>query len=275
MFKHKQKCLIVTAFAMVAGQAGAQAPSELFMRLGDRAPPPLGYLRFCARVPDQCGLAIKADAARVEQRIRDLNSAYYWTAVFDSGAPEDAGRSPTAEQVESRGANPGTAAMEAKLENGLRPLEANSDLLSQLSRTNQAINRSIHYVSDRILFGDEDYWHLPLERAGPPAGDCKDYVLEKRRALISEGIPVADLSIAIVRTWWGQTHAVLLVTTDRGELVLDSLNSTVMPWQTTNYRWIERQAPGEQLNWVRVDHAPAQSKRTHSRETELTLLAFK
>jgi predicted transglutaminase-like cysteine proteinase len=50
----------------------------------------------------------------------------------------------------------------------------------------------------------------------------------------------------------GETHAVLLVTTDRGELVLDNLSSWVKPWQDVRYQWIERQAPGQPLTWVKV-----------------------
>jgi predicted transglutaminase-like cysteine proteinase len=81
-------------------------------------------------------------------------------------------------------------------------------------------------------------------------GDCKDYVLEKRRALVADGVPAADLSIAIVMTPWGETHAVLLVRTDRGELVLDSLSQWIQPWRKVHYKWIKRQAPGQQLTWV-------------------------
>ena len=81
----------------------------------------------------------------------------------------------------------------------------------------------------------------------------KDYVLEKRRALIAEGVPAANLSIAIVKTPRGETHAVLLVATDRGELVLDSLSDWIQPWWKVRYTWISRQAPGQQLSWVAIN----------------------
>ena len=134
----------------------------------------------------------------------------------------------------------------------VQPLHTDHALLAELDRVNSRINRAIRYVSDRVLYGNEDYWHLPLEAGGRAEGDCKDYVLEKRRALIADGVPAANLSIAIVETSWGETHAVLLVTTDRGELVLDSLSSWVRPWQDVRYRWIERQAPGQSLSWVKL-----------------------
>lgn len=134
----------------------------------------------------------------------------------------------------------------------VQPLQANPALSAELDRVNLRINRAIRYVSDRALYGDEDYWHLPLDAGGAPEGDCKDYVLEKRRALVADGVPSANLSIAIVETSRGETHAVLLVTSDRGELVLDNLSSQVVPWQEVRYRWVERQAPGQALRWVTI-----------------------
>lgn len=132
------------------------------------------------------------------------------------------------------------------------PLAADHALLAQLDRVNRQVNAAIRYVPDAALYGDEDYWHLSLYPGGPAAGDCKDYVLEKKRALIAAGVPAADLSIAIVQTRRGEVHAVLLVDTDRGELVMDSLSAWVRPWRKTGYRWIERQAPGRHLSWVVV-----------------------
>ncbi len=75
-------------------------------------------------------------------------------------------------------------------------------------------------------------------------------MLEKRGALIADGVPAEALSIAIVQTRWGETHAVLLVNTDQGEIVLDSLSDWIKPWRKAPYRWVERQAPGHQLTWV-------------------------
>lgn len=65
-------------------------------------------------------------------------------------------------------------------------------------------------------------------------------------------MPAADLSLAVVRTSWGEMHAVLLVSTNRGELVLDNLTSAVMSWRDVDYTWLERQKPGDPLSWVSV-----------------------
>ncbi|HEY5409194.1 MAG TPA: transglutaminase-like cysteine peptidase, partial [Caulobacteraceae bacterium] len=99
------------------------------------------------------------------------------------------------------------------------------ETMGQLNLVNHLVNQLITFAPDNVVYGKDDYWAEPLEeQAGPKRGDCEDYVLEKRRALLVRGIPAAALSIAVVRTRRGEGHAVLLVVTDRGELVLDSLS---------------------------------------------------
>ena len=137
----------------------------------------------------------------------------------------------------------------------VQPLAITPELMSMLNGINRRVNESIRYVPARDLYGNADYWTLPLEAGGLRAGDCKDYVLEKRKALVEQGVPGGDLSIAVVMLRNGIAHAVLLVATDKGELVMDSLSSWITPWNQLDYRWISRQAPGQQLVWVKVEQA--------------------
>lgn len=115
---------------------------------------------------------------------------------------------------------------------------------------NRRLNREIRPVSDARLYGVEDFWNRPEGRGAQ--GDCEDYVLAKRAALIAEGVPAAALSIAIVETRWGESHAVLLLASDRGEFILDSLSQRVLRWDRVDYVWRERQLPGRPFDWVRV-----------------------
>jgi predicted transglutaminase-like cysteine proteinase len=46
-------------------------------------------------------------------------------------------------------------------------------------------------------------------------------------------------------------HAVLLVATENGEVVLDNLSPWVLPWAEAPYAWLDRQAAGTG-KWVRV-----------------------
>lgn len=117
-----------------------------------------------------------------------------------------------------------------------------------VNAVNRQVNRAIRHVEDRDRFGQEDHWTRP--EAGQ--GDCEDYVLAKRFALIESGVPAEALSIAIVETAWGETHAVLLLASDRGEYVLDSLSPWVLRWDRVDYRWRERQVRGGGFDWVSV-----------------------
>jgi predicted transglutaminase-like cysteine proteinase len=115
---------------------------------------------------------------------------------------------------------------------------------------NRQVNRQIRSGSDARVYGVGDYWTVPNgDRA---RGDCEDYVLAKRRALVRAGYPVGALSIAVVETRWGEIHAVLLVATDRGDYVLDNLTGRISRWDEANYKWRERQAPGKTFEWVRM-----------------------
>ncbi len=126
-----------------------------------------------------------------------------------------------------------------------------------LSKTNLSINNAIARADDIDNDGVPDRWDLPLLN-GTKKGDCEDYALEKRRQLIQQGLPAEALSLAIVRTSWGETHAVLVVDTDRGAYVLDSLTPWVTPWTQTRFQWITRQAAGGGT-WVRPAAASFQT----------------
>jgi predicted transglutaminase-like cysteine proteinase len=117
-----------------------------------------------------------------------------------------------------------------------------------VNRINRRMNREIRHVPDQELYGEEDRWSLP----GAARGDCEDYVLAKRSALIEAGVAPEALSIAIVETPRGESHAVLLLASDRGEYVLDSLSPWVSRWDRVNYRWRERQAQGGAFDWVTI-----------------------
>ncbi|MGA0545826.1 transglutaminase-like cysteine peptidase [Brevundimonas sp. VNH65] len=119
-----------------------------------------------------------------------------------------------------------------------------------LNGVNRRLNRSIRHTPDAVQFGKEDHWAEPTGRK--PKGDCEDYVLAKRRELIEAGISPDALSIALVRTPWDELHAVLLVNSDRGEMVMDNLSPWITRWDRTQYEWLERQTPGQPLRWTRV-----------------------
>jgi predicted transglutaminase-like cysteine proteinase len=118
----------------------------------------------------------------------------------------------------------------------------------RVQRINREINRAIHHREDSAVYGRPDQW--ALGEAG--VGDCEDYALAKRAALIQAGVPARALSIALVETRRGESHAVLLIDTDKGALVLDNLSPWIRRWDQTPYTWIARQTPGDPLTWRAV-----------------------
>ncbi len=140
-------------------------------------------------------------------------------------------------------------------------LDLTPELWAQVDRLNRQVNRAIVFRSDTDNFGVKEVWSLPLAE-GRNTGDCEDYVLEKRHALLAAGIPSSALSIAVVVTMRGEGHAVLLLNTDKGEYVLDSLSNKIQPWAKTGYEWRQRQVAGSASRWAMVANGgmPAKSR---------------
>ena len=83
-------------------------------------------------------------------------------------------------------------------------------------------------------------------------------VLLKRRLLIESGWPREALLVTVVRDKKGKGHAVLTVTTDKGDYVLDNQKDELLLWSKTGYRFIKRQSQSNPNVWVSLgDPRPA------------------
>lgn len=251
-----------------SGQALAQA-----MPVGAPTAAPAGFLDFCNRNPRDC-----QEPTRSVDDTREQAQRLFWASVFTDADPEPAavtrpsgtarasdrrppriaehaiamGRSaPAASDREPRAlyAHPGFTADAAKAV-GRAALSLSAVDLARIDAINRGFNRSIRQSPDRRQYGVGDYWTIPEGRA--PRGDCEDFVLAKRRALVASGYSPTLLSIALVITPWGEDHAVLLVSTTDGELVLDNLTPRIERWDRTGYRWLKRQTPGHALAWSAI-----------------------
>lgn len=120
----------------------------------------------------------------------------------------------------------------------------------ELNDVNDYVNSSIPERDDISLYGRQEYWTYADSTHG---GDCEDLALLKQRLLLERGWPLDALSIAVVRRWNGEGHAVLLVATDRGDLVLDNLTWKVLPWRQAPYAWVMRQSHRRPYIWVSLD----------------------
>ena len=99
------------------------------------------------------------------------------------------------------------------------------NLMAVLKQINGRVNRAISPERDTA-----DVWAL-----NPGSGDCEDYVLSKRSALIRQGVPAGSLRIAYTHTRRGEPHAVLVVKTSEGDYVLDNLTNTVKTLRASGY----------------------------------------
>jgi predicted transglutaminase-like cysteine proteinase len=98
-----------------------------------------------------------------------------------------------------------------------------------LVRINTWVNETIKPLTDIEHWGVVDRWSYPDDGYG----DCEDYVLLKRRMLIQSGWPREALLVTVVRNEKDEGHAVLTVTTDKGDYILDNENKNILLWSET------------------------------------------
>lgn len=127
-------------------------------------------------------------------------------------------------------------------------LTYDAGLLGLLERVDRQVNHGIEQITDRVHWGVEDRWDLPTDGKG----DCEDLAILKRKLLMDAGLPRSALPLLIGWTPDDEGHTVLLVRTDRGDLVLDDRNDDILSWCETPYRFVERQSNTSESEWVSV-----------------------
>lgn len=136
--------------------------------------------------------------------------------------------------------------------NDCQPLGGKSNRLGMepgrwnlLYQINTYVNGKVAPVSDQDLYGEPEHWAYPTD-----AGDCEDYLLLKKRYLEGLGFPPEALLITVVLDEKKEGHAVLTVTTDGGDFVLDNRRNEILRWSDTGYTFLKRQSPGDPRQWV-------------------------
>lgn len=90
-------------------------------------------------------------------------------------------------------------------------------------RVNSYVNKQ-PYILDNRNWGVSDYWETPVEFFDH-GGDCEDFAIAKYVSLRALGVPEERMRIAIVHDLQKDIpHALLIVYTDGGALVLDNQN---------------------------------------------------
>ena len=129
--------------------------------------------------------------------------------------------------------------------------------LATVQRVNRRINNRVREITDARQYRREEVWALPTRKGG----DCEDFALLKKRELIRAGIPADRLLIATVLDKKMRGHAVLVVRSHRGDLVLDNLTNRILPWDQTGYIFLKMQNPKRPRNWDAILAGGALMKR--------------
>ena len=286
---------LLTTLAM-ASSASAADVKPASMALGYRVIAPAGFRAYCRTTPSECVsthdalpslVSSEADAptnagslwqtaflqVRAERefptgsvRLRrpaDLTPPNWRTRLRPERAPSMIA---PADDVADRDAPAPPPSDIATPEARVLSLTTTSRRL--LQQVNRAENARIRPARDEDFGQGADVWGARAGANGALYGDCEDYVLAKRTALVAEGVPAQALSIAVARNTSGQSHAVLVVSTDKGDLVLDNLSYWIRPWADVPYQWVMRQNHGDANDWRaivtvdRVGQTPSRGTRS-------------
>ena len=122
---------------------------------------------------------------------------------------------------------------------------------AELERVNNEVNRAI--IPERNVEGlAGEKWLI-----SPRSGDCNDYAVTKRHKLLVRGWPARALLLSEVVTSWGEHHLVLVVRTQNGDFVADSLTPKIRSWSKAPYQWVRIQSPNSPVFWSSVGNAAA------------------
>ncbi|MBX4959596.1 transglutaminase-like cysteine peptidase [Rhizobium lentis] len=136
---------------------------------------------------------------------------------------------------------------ECRDNNGLAVVALTDKEMLQLKDVNSAVNRTMIGRNDPRNELNGDVWKVNVR-----SGDCEDFALTKRSRLMAMGWSSRALRIATAFTPSGEGHAVLVVRTDKGDLVLDNRQSSIKNWRDTDLRWDKIQSGTDPYVWYRL-----------------------
>ena len=122
----------------------------------------------------------------------------------------------------------------------------NAKTWKTLNIVNRKVNTTIKPRTDMEHWGVVDRWDLPEDGYG----DCEDFQLLKRKILVEQyGMPRRAFRMTVVIDEQGEGHAVMMVRTDEGDLILDNKRSAILPWHETGYIYVKREGQ-DGRDWV-------------------------
>lgn len=121
-----------------------------------------------------------------------------------------------------------------------------------LDAVNRRVNGMVRQQSDWATYNVEELWNRPVVQGGFLSGDCEDIAIEKRQELIEAGVDPKRLFFGVVYRREIGLHVLLIVSTDRGDLALDSRSPWIQAWNQVPYIWVKRQLVDRPTEWVMV-----------------------
>lgn len=114
--------------------------------------------------------------------------------------------------------------------------DASETDLEKLEKVNVFFN-GIEFVSDALLWKQEDYWATPIEFLMHNAGDCEDFSIAKYFTLKKLGVNENKLNLTYVKALeLNQAHMVVTYfeTPEAEPLILDNLVDEIKPASARN-----------------------------------------
>lgn len=122
-------------------------------------------------------------------------------------------------------------------------IDLNTKNWELLQKINKSWNEKVAYRKDKYKYGKSDYWTVPEKLEG----DCEDYAIAKQITL--DGLDIGS-KLATCWTETGRYHAVLIVETDKGSLVLDNRYHDVRRYEDLKYKWDKIE--GDNEKWYAI-----------------------
>jgi len=144
-------------------------------------------------------------------------------------------------------------------------IDLNAATWELLKRVNHSVNMSITPAPKSYGATLEDGWTI-----APQMGDCNDYDVTKRHALLENGMHSRALRMSVVKTASEIGHLVLVVVTTKGDIVMDDLTEVIRPWQSTDYHWLKIQSATDSKFWYEIK-APAVGQSVSHADRKLRL----
>lgn len=206
-------------------------------------------LCFAARTPGPMERASRMMRRIVRASVMSAALVVGTAVVAEAAGPQSGAHLPALKRVSAPIGFDGVCERYAwACENGTATVKSTADLMRLADRVNLSVNRRFDEIADETQYNRPEYWALPTA----VGGDCEDFALLKRQELMALGVPGERLMIATVLDRQRRAHAVLVLRTNAGDLVLDNLTNRIMHWTETGYAFLRMQDPSVPSRWNAV-----------------------